>query len=98
MNGPQSYQPEWALSDFSNLEAIVRSQFAVQTLKVEQNMDDVAKAMENSLWNESFGRYDLSMNGVTSYLQPYGSMQMQDFGGSIDPMDLEFNKFIQVAT
>ena len=98
-NDPQLYQTEWSVPDLSDPELIMRSKYAMQTPQLQQNLEDVAEMMESAQWDDSFGTYELGMNGITSYPQQFGNLQgMQDLGGSLDPMDIEFNKFIQVAT
>ena len=101
-NDPQLYQPEWSMSGFSDPETLLRSRFAMQTPQLQQNLDEVADMMGNNQWDESPSAYELSVGGLTSYPQQlqnaFGNVQgMQDFG-SLDTMDIDFNKFIQVAT
>lgn len=100
-NDPQLFQSEWSASSMSSPNALMRSKFAMQVPQIQSSLDDIPDVMQNDHWEDSPLSYDFNMNGLTSYPQqysnPFGYQGLSDLT-SMDPMDLEFNKFIQVAT
>lgn len=102
-NDPQLYQPEWTLPDLSNPEALLRSKFALQAPQLPNSLDDVEDIMNSPQWDDSTAAFDLNMNSWTSFPQQlspgFGLQGMPDFGVNLsDPMDVDFSKYIQVAT
>ena len=103
-NDPQLYQCEWPLSGLGNPEAIMRSKFAMQAPQLQQAFSEAMPDMMTAEdWIEPADRYDSPLNSFTSFpnqfTSPYGNFPcLNDFGSSVDPMDLEFNQWIQVST
>ena len=92
-NDPQFYRPEWSMPTFSEPEAIMRSKYAMQTPQL-QELDEVVELMGNDRWDDPQSQYDLNM-GLMSYPQQLSNaFGIQD----LDPMEIEFQNFIQVAT
>lgn len=91
------------MSSLDDSGALMPSKLALQSPQLEQGLDDIEGFMGDGQWNEP-ASYDLGMGAFTPYpthlTNAYGNMQaMQDFGGNgLDPMEVDFNKFIQVAT
>lgn len=100
---PQLYQPEWSMSNFTHPQDLFRSKYAMEPPQLQNSLDNVSDILTSTQWDDSPAPYDLSIGGLGSYPQQlssgFGAMPTQDFGAtSLDPMDLDFSKFIQVAT
>lgn len=101
-NDPQFFQAEWSLSQ--NPESLIRSRFAMQTPSMQQpNYNDDLAGMLNQGWMDN-SRFDWPDTDFTTF-SPVPTMNANfattafpDMSTSIDPMDLEFQRFIQVST
>ncbi|KAF2723388.1 hypothetical protein K431DRAFT_220005 [Polychaeton citri CBS 116435] len=93
-NDPQLYQAEWAIPDMSVSTQMSRSQFAVQQPDA-LDFNTIENTLNHGQWNSS-----LNFDAFSDMTNGLGNMQnMQDFGSlSMDAMDVDFSKFIQVST
>lgn len=99
------FEAEWAIPDMSNPASIMRSRFAMQAPELNsQSLQSIASSMDGygQQWDTSAMSYDTPMTPSFGQQLPasmaYGSAQgMQEYT-SLDPMDLDFSKFIQVQT
>ena len=85
------------MTTFSEPEAMIRSKYAIQT-PIFQDLDDAI----DSRWDDPQAIFDMNM-GLNSYPQQFsnsysGFTGMNDLAPTMDPMDIEFQRFISVAT
>lgn len=91
---PQFYQAEWAIPDLSNPEQLLRSKFAMQVPELQHGLPDMDSIFVNNFDPQDAGFDTMSL---TSFPHQMGNtFGMNDF--ALDPMDLEFAKYIQVTT
>ncbi|KAK0247087.1 hypothetical protein B0A54_17066 [Friedmanniomyces endolithicus] len=99
---PQFYQMDWTMSEANNVQVLMQSRFAMQTPNVQQSLSQLEDMIANGQFEPSAAGYDPSFGSLpmTSYPQHFSNSfgsSMPDFN-PLDPMDLEFSKFIQVTT
>ena len=99
-NDLELFQREWStLPEHGSPELIMRSKFAMEPPHIQSNLDDVADMLNAEEWIEPNVRYGSAVNGLTSYPTQFsfdGLSNFQDFGTSMDTMDIDFNRWIQV--
>lgn len=96
VNDPQLYQHEWAMP---NRQSLMKSDFAIQTPQLQQNVGDVDDMMDTIDWNDPYPSFDLNMTGVNAYTPQLQSMYgaipgLQDFPEN----EADFNRFISVTS
>ncbi|TKA71619.1 hypothetical protein B0A55_07249, partial [Friedmanniomyces simplex] len=81
------------------------TRYAMQAPHIHQSLSQLEDYMANGQFEASPAGYDdasCCSLPMTSYPQQFANNAfgggMQDFNNSLDPMDLEFSKFIQVTT
>lgn len=99
-NDPQLYQADWAFPMLDNsADPLMRSKYSLPTPPALDPAfsDDLGDLMNNAAWMDS------ADGSMASYSASQFNFNMPDFGGNgpsahVDPMDLEFNRWIQVQT
>ncbi|KAK0333534.1 Fluconazole resistance protein 1 [Friedmanniomyces endolithicus] len=111
---PQFYQPDWAISDLSPAETMMQTRYGMQPpqhlLGQQQSLsqlDDIM-AHEHMLdfdpsttggYDANCGSFPIGSFPAPAFANGFGGGGLPDFMNSpLDPMDLEFSKFIQVTT
>jgi len=76
---------------------IIKSKFALQAPELHQSITDMENIFATTNFEAQSAGYDTDFGTtMTSYPPQFNIAAMQDF--SMDPMDLEFAKYIQVTT
>lgn len=77
----------------------MRSKFAMMPPHIMDEPDTVADIIGTDEWAEANAQYDLGMNSFSSYAQPIPNLfsGLSAYSDVLDPMEIEFNKWVQVG-
>lgn len=90
INDAQFYQSQWAMGN-ADMSGLMRSSFSMETPTVQQQLNELDHSFLNNTTFDTFG----GISGPMPFFQPQAmnnfNSNMMDFGGAMDPMDMELS-------